>query len=109
MVLLQPHDEGFTTKFTQQSVVVISAERESIPLFLYSFIPEILKNLRITNLQVQRTEGDCLLFKKECISLKKRLHVSERQQNQAAIDMGNNDMQKKHLDVRGNSCRIYWS
>jgi len=47
---------------------------------------------------VQKTEGECLLFKKECLSLKKRLHVSEKHQNQAAIDIGNNDMQKKRLE-----------
>ena len=50
------------------------------------------------NSQIQKAEGECLLNKRECVGLKKRLKIAEKQQNQFAVDMCNNDKVRQQLE-----------
>ncbi|XP_063682206.1 protein phosphatase 1 regulatory subunit 21-like isoform X1 [Bolinopsis microptera] len=47
---------------------------------------------------IQKAEGECILNKRECIGLKKRLHIAEKQHNQFAVDMCNNDKVRQQLE-----------
>lgn len=59
---------------------------------------KVVLKLETDPFQIQKAEGECLLYKKECIGLKKRIQISEKQQNQTAIDICNSDKSRKQLD-----------
>ncbi|KAL5254032.1 hypothetical protein ACHWQZ_G013705 [Mnemiopsis leidyi] len=47
---------------------------------------------------IQKAESECILNKRECVGLKKRLLVAEKQYNQFAVDMCNNDKARQQLE-----------